>query len=117
MLEISIFPVAFYLFLPLKKMFPSPSIFFIFPIPPSFTPFLSPLCVCLVQYDRIGECLIFMTSLVGLVQHQAMPFLPLKVSDVLLLLHLPDNIELWDPSDPMTAFWDISGQVRNAICT
>ncbi len=59
----------------------------------------------------MGECLVFMTSLVGLVQHQTMPFLPLRVSDVLLLLHLPENIELWDPSDSMNAFWDISGQV------
>ena len=55
-----------------------------------------------------------MTSLVGLVQHQAMPILPLKVSDVLLLLHLPENIEHWDPSDTMNAFWDISGQVRDS---
>ncbi len=52
-----------------------------------------------------------MTGLVGLIQHQGIPLNPIKVSDVLLLLHRPENIEHWDPKDPMTAFWDISGQV------
>ena len=52
-----------------------------------------------------------MTGLVGLVQYQSIPNLPLKASKVLLTLHEPDNIELWDKNDPMTAFWDISGQV------
>lgn len=52
-----------------------------------------------------------MTGLVNLVQHKSIPHLPLNVSDVLLLIHRSENIELWDPKDPMTAFWDISGQV------
>jgi len=38
--------------------------------------------------------------------------LQVRTSEVLLLLHQPENIELWDRRDPMTAFWDISGQVR-----
>ena len=53
-----------------------------------------------------------MTGLVGLVQHQSIPHLPLGASEVLLTLHSPENILLWDQSDPMGAFWDISGQVR-----
>ena len=52
-----------------------------------------------------------MTCLVSLVQHQSVPMLPLRASEVLLLLHKPENIELWDQKDAMNAFWDISGQV------
>ena len=52
-----------------------------------------------------------MTGLVSLIQHQSIPYMPLRVSEVLLLLHKPENIELWDEKDSMTAFWDISGQV------
>lgn len=52
-----------------------------------------------------------MTSLVGLIQHQSIPILPLRVSETLLLLHRPENIERWDQNDSMNAFWDISGQV------
>ena len=66
------------------------------------------------QSDYLSECLVFMTGLVGLIQHQGIPLVPIKVSDVLLLLHRPENIEHWDPKDPMTAFWDISGQVGEA---
>ena len=67
------------------------------------------------QNDRVSECLIFMTGLVGLVQHQSIPYLPLQASEVLLSLHRPENIELWDQKDPMTAFWDISGQVCTIV--
>ena len=65
-----------------------------------------------IQEDRVGECLQLMTGLVGLVQHPSIPQLPLGASEVLLTLHSPENISLWDQSDPMGAFWDISGQVR-----
>ena len=61
-----------------------------------------------------------MIGLVGLVQHCSLPHLPLNASEVLLSLHQPHNIELWDPQDHMTAFWDISGQVHytklKAVC-
>ena len=53
-----------------------------------------------------------MTSLVGLIQHQSLPGLPLRVSETLLMLHRPENIEHWDEKDPVGAFWDISGQVK-----
>ncbi len=52
-----------------------------------------------------------MTGLVGLVQHQGISLLPIEASNVLLLLHQPENIKNWDPKDPMAAFWDVSGQV------
>ena len=58
-----------------------------------------------------------MIGLVGLVQHSSLPHLPLNASEVLLSLHQPNNIELWDPQDHMTAFWDISGQVGQALFT
>ena len=64
------------------------------------------------QDVHVGECLQLMTGLVGLVQHQSIPHLPLGASEVLLTLHSPENILLWDQSDPMCAFWDISGQVK-----
>ena len=64
---------------------------------------------------RLQECLQLMTGLVSLVQHHAPPHLPLNASEVLLKLHKPKNIELWDPNNTMTAFWDISGQVTYSI--
>ena len=64
----------------------------------------------------MSECLAFMTCLVSLVQHQSIPTLPLRANEVLLLLHKPENIELWDEKDPMNAFWDISGQVSARAC-
>ncbi len=63
------------------------------------------------QTDHLSECLVFMTGLVGLVQHQGISLLPIEASNVLLLLHQPENIKNWDPKDPMAAFWDVSGQV------
>lgn len=52
-----------------------------------------------------------MTGLVSVIQQPSLPFIPLNVSDVLLTLHRPDNIELWDPHDTLAAFWEISNQV------
>ena len=52
-----------------------------------------------------------MTGLVSILQHQSLPNMPLHVSDVLLTLHRPDNIELWDPHDSLSAFGEISNQV------
>ena len=56
-----------------------------------------------------------MTGLVSVIQQPSLPFIPLNVSDVLLTLHRPDNIELWDPHDTLAAFWEISNQVSS--CT
>ena len=75
------------------------------------------LCSLQGDRDRIGECLQFMTGLVSLVQHHSLPHIPIQANEVLLLLHQPENIELWDKNDPMTAFWDISGQVYIHIRT
>ena len=63
----------------------------------------------------LHDSLRLMTGLVILVQHQSPPLLQLNASEVLLELHKPRNIELWDPSDTMAAFWDISGQVTYSI--
>lgn len=65
--------------------------------------------------SSLQDSLQLMTGLGFLVQHQPPPFLPLNASEVLLELHKPENISLWDPSDTMTAFWDISGQVTFSI--
>ena len=65
--------------------------------------------------DPIQEHLQLMTGLVSLVQHQSLPLLPLGASEVLLALHTPDNILLWNRNDCLGAFWDISGQVTYAI--
>ena len=65
-----------------------------------------------VQGKRgVGESLQLMTGLVSVIQHPSLPYIPLHVSDVLLTLHRPDNIELWDPHDTLSAFWEISNQV------
>ena len=67
------------------------------------------------NHNCLTECLQLMTGLVSLVQHHSPPHLPLNASDVLFKLHSPENIEFWDRNDPMTAFWDISGQVTYSI--
>ena len=67
------------------------------------------------NHNCLTECLQLMTGLVSLVQHHSPPHLPLNASDVLFKLHSPENIELWYRNDPMTAFWDISGQVTYSI--
>lgn len=61
------------------------------------------------------ESLQLMTGLVSLVQHNAPPPLSLNTSEVLLKLHEPQNIELWDSGNTMLAFWDISCQVTYSI--
>ena len=71
--------------------------------------------VCSQGKRGVGESLQLMTGLVSMVQHQSLPYIPLHVSDVLLTLHRPDNIELWDPRDSLSAFWEISNQVSCTI--
>ncbi|XP_076453075.1 neurofibromin-like isoform X4 [Babylonia areolata] len=51
------------------------------------------------------------TSLVSLVHQQMMPDVAQKAMEALLVLHQPENIELWNPEAPMNTFWDISSQV------
>jgi neurofibromin 1 len=65
--------------------------------------------------DVSSESHQLMTGMVSLVQHHAPPHLPLNASQVLLKLHEPQNIELWDPTSVMGTFWDISGQVTYYI--
>ena len=70
---------------------------------------------CTKDKDPVSEHLQLMTGLVSLIQHQSLPLLPLGASEVLLALHTPDNILLWNKSDCLGAFWDISGQVTYSI--
>nr|XP_046169942.1 neurofibromin isoform X4 [Oncorhynchus gorbuscha] len=39
-----------------------------------------------------------------------------EAMEALLVLHLPENIELWNPEAPIETFWDISSQVLFLIC-
>ena len=70
---------------------------------------------CTKDKDPNMEHLQLMTGLVSLIQHQSLPLLPLGASDVLLALHTPENIPLWNKYDCLGAFWDISGQVTYSI--
>lgn len=63
----------------------------------------------------VYDSLQLMTGLVSLVQHHAPPHLSLNTSEVLLKLHEPQNIELWDPNNTMSAFFDVSCQVTYFI--
>ncbi|XP_025089019.1 neurofibromin-like isoform X4 [Pomacea canaliculata] len=51
------------------------------------------------------------TSLVSLVHQQMMPDVAQRAMEALLVLHQPENIELWNPEAPINTFWDISSQV------
>ncbi|XP_064831194.1 neurofibromin-like isoform X3 [Oncorhynchus masou masou] len=39
-----------------------------------------------------------------------------EAMEALLVLHLPETIELWNPEAPIETFWDISSQVLFLIC-
>ena len=77
---------------------------------------LDPYLAFYFKHDNsTHESLQLMTGLVSLVQHHSPPHLPLNASQILLKLHEPQNIELWDPNSTMSAFWEISGQVTYSI--
>ena len=51
-------------------------------------------------------------GLVSLVHHhQGMPDVAQEAMDALSKLHQPEKIELWNPENPISTFWDISSQV------
>ena len=50
-------------------------------------------------------------GLVSLVHHPGMPDVAQEAMDALSKLHQPEKIELWNPENPITTFWDISSQV------
>ncbi|XP_048468774.1 neurofibromin isoform X1 [Rhincodon typus] len=56
------------------------------------------------------------TGLVQLVPQMSMPEIAQEAMEALLVLHQPENIELWNPDAPIETFWDISSQVLFFIC-
>ena len=50
-------------------------------------------------------------GLVSLVHHPGMPDVSSEAMDALSKLHQPEKIELWNPENPISTFWDISSQV------
>uniref|UniRef100_A0A4W3IT75 Neurofibromin n=1 Tax=Callorhinchus milii TaxID=7868 RepID=A0A4W3IT75_CALMI len=55
-------------------------------------------------------------GLVQLVPQTSMPEIGQEAMEALLVLHQPENIELWNPDAPIETFWDISSQVLFFIC-
>ena len=49
-------------------------------------------------------------GLVSLVYHPGMPDVAQEAMDALSKLHQPEKIELWNPENPISTFWDISSQ-------
>uniref|UniRef100_A0AAX7TKG1 Neurofibromin n=1 Tax=Astatotilapia calliptera TaxID=8154 RepID=A0AAX7TKG1_ASTCA len=56
------------------------------------------------------------TGLVQLVPLTNSTQLSQEAMEALLVLHQPENIELWNPDAPIETFWDISSQVLFLIC-
>ncbi|XP_067128062.1 neurofibromin isoform X2 [Centruroides vittatus] len=54
-------------------------------------------------------------GLVLVVHHQSMPEVANEAMEALLILHQPDNIEMWNPEAPINTFWDVSSQVLFTI--
>jgi neurofibromin 1 len=54
-------------------------------------------------------------GLVSLVHQPSMPDVAQEAMEALLVLHLPDNIEMWNPEAPINTFWDVSSQVLFSI--
>ncbi|XP_064425136.1 neurofibromin [Latimeria chalumnae] len=55
-------------------------------------------------------------GLVHLVPQPNMTEIAQEAMEALLVLHQPENIELWNPDAPIETFWDISSQVLSYIC-
>nr|XP_046916512.1 neurofibromin-like isoform X2 [Dermatophagoides farinae] len=54
-------------------------------------------------------------GLVSLVHQPSMPDIAQEAMEALLVLHRPENIELWNPEAPINTFWDVSSQVLFSI--
>lgn len=50
-------------------------------------------------------------GLVSLVHQPSMPDIAQEAMEALLVLHRPENIEMWNPEAPINTFWDVSSQV------
>ena len=56
-----------------------------------------------------------LNGLVALMLNQAIPDIAQEAMEASLVLHHPDNIEMWNPEAPINSFWDISSQVIFSI--
>lgn len=54
-------------------------------------------------------------GLVSLVHQPTMPDVAQEAMEALLVLHQPNNIEMWNPEAPINTFWDVSSQVLFSI--
>lgn len=54
-------------------------------------------------------------GLVSLVHQPSMPDIAQEAMEALLVLHKPENIEMWNPEAPINTFWDVSSQVLFSI--
>lgn len=54
-------------------------------------------------------------GLVSLVHQPSMPDVAQEAMEALLVLHQPENIEMWNPEAPINTFWDVSSQVLFSI--
>ena len=54
-------------------------------------------------------------GLVSLVHQPSMVDVAQEAMEALLVLHEPDNIEMWNPEAPINTFWDVSSQVLFSI--
>lgn len=54
-------------------------------------------------------------GLVSLVHQPSMPDIAQEAMEALLVLHRPENIEMWNPEAPINTFWDVSSQVLFSI--
>ncbi|XP_040571379.1 neurofibromin isoform X2 [Lepeophtheirus salmonis] len=61
--------------------------------------------------DIQNSTLELINGLVSLVQQPSMPDVAMEAMEALLVLHIPDNIDKWNPEAPVPTFWDISSQV------
>jgi len=62
-----------------------------------------------------GSTLELINGLVSLVHQPTMVDVAQEAMEALLVLHSPDNIELWNPEAPINTFWDVSSQVLFSI--
>ncbi|XP_069082756.1 neurofibromin isoform X3 [Pleurodeles waltl] len=56
------------------------------------------------------------TGLMQLVPQSNMPEIAEEAMEALLVLHQPENIDLWNPDAPIETFWEISSHMLFYIC-
>ena len=69
-----------------------------------------------VVLESQGSSILELTNgLVSLIHMPSVPEVAQEAMDALLVLHHPDNIELWNPTAPVQTFWDVSSQMIFSI--